>query len=414
VKKIFSVAKWEYLEKVKTKAFLIFMILFPVIIVGMAFIPALLNSDEESETKAFGFLECNISIYAEFVESLANYKTTNNQPSYIFRKFDSIDGECERNKSTADNFVFQQKIDGYVLIKQVSADSVLIEFRGENVSNIKDINRFEKKLNEILAERKITAAGLSPELVESFKKKFEIRAVKISKSGEEKETSFMETFWSSYIFILLLMMMIIFTGGMLVRSVVEEKSNRIIEVLVSSCTANQLMAGKIIGLSALGLTQVVVWGLLGIALSGPIGASFINFENLILIFIYFALGYVFYAAIFVAIGSLASTEQEAQQYTSYISLILVIPIMLSIQIMNEPNSNLVRILSYIPFTTAPIMTMKIHIVQPSLVEFILTIGIMILGIVIVIFIAGKIFRVAILSYGKAPKLKEIFHWIASK
>jgi len=208
--------------------------------------------------------------------------------------------------------------------------------------------------------------------------------------------------------------MIIFTGGMLVRSVVEEKSNRIIEVLVSSCTADQLMAGKIIGLSALGLTQIIVWGLLGIAISGPVGASFINLENLILIFIYFALGYVFYAAIFVAIGSLANTEQEAQQFTSYVSLILVIPIMLSFQIMNEPNSDLVKILSYIPFTTAPIMTMKINIVQPPIHEFILTIGVMLVGILIVIFIAGKIFRVGILSYGKSPKLKEIFYWIISK
>ncbi|MBU2446425.1 MAG: ABC transporter permease [Bacteroidetes bacterium] len=414
MRKVFSVAKWEYLEKVKTKAFLIFMILFPVILVGMAFIPALLRLEEESETKAFGFIECNISIFTDFVESIEEYKTKNNQPSYIFRKVQNSENNCEANKSSADKFVFDKKIDGYVLIKQVATDSVIMEFRGENVSNVKDINRFENKLNQIISERKIISAGLSPELVESFRKKFEIKPVKISKSGEEKETSFMETFWSSYIFVLLLMMMIIFTGGMLVRSVVEEKSNRIIEVLVSSCTADQLMAGKIIGLSALGLTQIIVWGLLGIAISGPVGASFINLENLILIFIYFALGYVFYAAIFVAIGSLANTEQEAQQFTSYVSLILVIPIMLSFQIMNEPNSDLVKILSYIPFTTAPIMTMKINIVQPPLIEFILTIGVMLVGILIVIFIAGKIFRVGILSYGKSPKLKEIFYWIISK
>lgn len=414
MRKVFSVAKWEYLEKVKTKAFLIFMILFPLILVGMAFIPALLRLEEESETKAFGLIECNISIFTDFVESIEEYKTKNDQPSYIFRKVQNSEDNCDENKFSADKLVFDKKIDGYVLIKQVSTDSVMMEFRGENVSNIKDINRFENELNQIISERKIISAGLSPELVESFRKKFEIKPVKISKSGEEKETSFMETFWSSYIFILLLMMMIIFTGGMLVRSVVEEKSNRIIEVLISSCTADQLMAGKIIGLSALGLTQVVVWGLLGIAISGPVGASFINLENLILIFIYFALGYVFYAAIFVAIGSLANTEQEAQQFTSYVSLILVVPIMLSFQIMNEPNSDLVKILSYIPFTTAPIMTMKINIVQPPLIEFILTIGVMLVGILIVIFIAGKIFRVGILSYGKSPKLKEIFYWIISK
>ncbi len=414
MKKIFSIAKWEYIEKVKTKAFLIFMILFPVIIVGMAFIPTILKPDEESETKAFGFIECNISLFNDFHEAMSIYKTKTNQPSYIFRKIEDGGEDCEKNKTSADDFVFQHKIDGYIFVKQESADSIVMEFRGENVSNIKDISRFEKKLNEIISDRKIIAAGLSTELVESFKKKFEIKSVKISQSGEEKETSFMETFWSSYIFILLLMMMIIFTGGMLVRSVVEEKSNRIIEVLVSSCTSSQLMAGKIIGLSALGLTQVVVWGLLGIAISGPVGATFINLENLILIFIYFALGYVFYAAIFVAIGSLANTEQEAQQFTSYVSLILVVPIMLSFQIMNEPNSDLVKILSYIPFTTAPIMTMKINIVQPSLMEFILTIGVMIFGILIVIFIAGRIFKIGILSYGKAPKLKEIFQWIISK
>lgn len=414
MKKSIIVAKWEYLEKIKTKSFIISMILFPIIMVGLGILPGYFASREDSETKVFGFLQNNINIYGQFSTILEKYKLSDGQPNYLLRSINKENNQIERNKLFGDSLVFQEQIRGYILIESLTKDSVKIEYRGENVSNVRDLERFEKEINRILTNERINSAGLNQKLVESLNTDYAIKSVKISRTGKEKETSFYDVFMQGYVFTLLLMMMILLTGGLLVRSVVEEKSNRIIEVLVSSCSATELMAGKIIGLSALGLTQIFIWGAIGISLAGPTGAAFISPESLLLTLLYFSLGYVFYAAIFVAIGSLANTEQEAQQLTSYISMLLIFPIILVFQMMNEPNSTLVKVLSYIPLTTPPMMTMKMSIVPLTLFEVLSTVCVMIISIILMIWVAGKIFRIGILSYGKVPNLKQLISWLKIK
>ncbi len=423
--KIFTITKWEYIEKVRTKTFIISLVVFPLIIVGMSLFPILFLDEETEETKAFGFIDCQIDLFDEFVKEISEFKTSDDQPSYLFRLLNparhhqrykaggSNNVNCSELKRDADKLVFEQKIEGYLFINGSIKDSVQIEYRGESASNVRDIGRFERKINNILTERKIKSAGLSPNLIKNLKVDLDIKPIKISKTGEEKETSIENLFWTSYIFVFLLMMLIVLTGQMLVRSVVEEKSNRIIEVLVSSCTADQLMAGKILGLSAIGLTQIFIWGIFGLIFAGPIGFTFIQSEHLLLSLLYFILGYIFYSAIFVAIGSLANSEHEAQQYTGYISILLIVPITISIQIMNEPQSNLVKILSYIPFTSPPVMAMKLNLVTVNFFEILSTIIILLLSIVFMIWIAGRIFRIGILSYGKTPSLKELLQWIKS-
>lgn len=412
MKKFLIVAKWEYLEKIKTKSFIISMILFPLIMIGMSVIPGYLASKEDSEIKVFGFIQQDLDIFEEFNKNLEKYKLSSGQPNYLIRLIKSDNNDAA--KLIADSLVFSNLIKGYILIEKLKTDSVKIEFRGENVSNVRDLDRFEKAINQILTDIKIKNAGLDEKLVKSLHTNFEIKPIKISKTGEEKETSFMEIFLQGYLFTLLLMMMIVFTGGMLVRSVVEEKSNRIIEVIVSSCSAMELMAGKIIGLSALGLTQFFIWIALGISLAGPVGASFLQPGTILLTLIYFSLGYVLYSAIFVAVGSLANSEQEAQQFTGYISMLLIFPVIIVFQMMNEPESLLVKILSYFPLTLPPMMTMKVNIITPTVAEILITILIMILSIILMIWIAGKIFRVAILNYGKIPNLKTIISIIKNK
>ncbi|MCX8010391.1 MAG: ABC transporter permease [Ignavibacteria bacterium] len=414
MKKMLTVAKWEYIQKVKTKAFIISMVLFPLLIIGLAFLPQLLATKQDTSTKVFGFIQCDIDIYEKFAEKISVYKTTTNQPNYLIQNFTSDKLNCDELIEKASKAVFNQNISGFILVKNFTSDSVTIEFRGENVSNIRDISRFEKCINQILNEVRIKNAGLNPTLIDELSKSFEIKTVKISKSGKTEETSFMQTFMTGYVFVILLMMMIIFTGQMLIRSVVEEKSNRIIEILISSCSANELMGGKIIGLSLLGLTQVFIWILISIGIAGPAGASFIPLNNILIILIYFTLGYVFYASVFVAIGSLANTEQEAQQLTSYVSIILIIPIVLLFQMVQEPDSSIVKILTYVPLTTAPMMTMKINIVESPTWEILITVIILLVSIALMIWVAARIFRIGILSYGKPPNLKQLINWIKEK
>jgi len=207
------------------------------------------------------------------------------------------------------------------------------------------------------------------------------------------------------------MFLVLTSGQLMIRSVVEEKSNRVIEVLLSSCSTTDLMVGKILGLSGLGILQVLIWGSIGLAISLKTGSTTFLAGNLLLSSVYFVLGYTMFAAIFVGVGSPVTTEQEAQQITTYVSLSLVFPIVLAVPMMQNPDSLLIKILTFFPLMTPSFMLMRIPIQMPHLWEILTTIGILIISTVFCMWAAGKIFRVAILVYGKRPSLAELYQWI---
>ena len=209
------------------------------------------------------------------------------------------------------------------------------------------------------------------------------------------------------------MILTMLTGQMLIRSMIEEKSSRIIEILVSSCSPQELMAGKIFGLSFLGLVQIALWVFIGICAFISFNLD-VAFDNLFLILIYFLLGYLLYSAIFVSVGSICSTEQGAQQLISCVSIILIIPLVISSSMEQDPNSFLVKVLTYIPLFTPPVMIMRIPVIVPPIWEIIASILILLLSIWLTIWVGGKIFRMGILVYGKRPSLKELVRWMRAK
>jgi ABC-2 type transport system permease protein len=242
----------------------------------------------------------------------------------------------------------------------------------------------------------------------------DVKSIKVSEKGDEKETGFLETFFSGYIVIMMLLFLVMTSGQLLIRSVVEEKTNRVIEVLLSSCSARDLMVGKILGLSGLGIVQVLIWGLIGFAVSLKTGASIYTTSFLMLSLVYFILGYLFYSAIFVAAGSPVTTEQEAQQITTYISLMLVFPMVIAMPIMQNSNSLWIKVLSFIPLLTPALMVLRISVQMPALWEILCTVGLLIGSAIVMMWAAGKIFRVAVLSYGKRPTLPELIRWVREK
>jgi len=207
------------------------------------------------------------------------------------------------------------------------------------------------------------------------------------------------------------MFLVMTSGQLLIRSVVEEKSNRVIEILLSSCSARDLMIGKILGLSGLGILQMMIWGVIGLGIAIKSGANIFELEPVLVAAVYVVLGYFFYSAIFVAAGSPVTTEQEAQQITSYVSLMLVFPIVLVMPVMQNPDSSLIRILSFIPLLTPAFMVMRVSIQMPPLWEILSTLGLLLASAIFMMWIAGKIFRVAILVYGKRPSIPELIRWI---
>jgi ABC-2 type transport system permease protein len=409
--KYLAVAKWEFLEKVKSKAFIISLVLMPVIMVGFGVLPGLLASKPDDKTVAVGVIDHTGTIVQPLAARLdEKYKLPNGLPNYALRPL-TTDVSSEEQKVQANKLISAKEIEGYFNIPATVYDSGKVEYRAENVGNIRISERFSRTIEEVIVEHRLKSQGLDPALIRKLTASIDIKSIKVSEKGEEKESGFLETFFSAYIVIMMLMFLVLTSGQLLIRSVVEEKSNRVIEVLLSSCSARDLMVGKILGLSGLGILQILIWGAIGVGFSMKSGTNIFVLENLLLSAVYLLLGYLLYSAIFVAAGSPVTTEQEAQQITSYVSLFLVFPIVLAIPAMQNPDSPLIKILSFIPPLTPAFMVLRIPIQMPATWEILTTIGLMIVSTIGMMWVAGKIFRTAILVYGKRPTIPELLRWI---
>jgi ABC-2 type transport system permease protein len=414
MKKILSIAKWEYLEKVKTKAFVISLIITPIIIVMFSVLPTLLSEKEELRTKVVGVVDTSFIYLKPLSIELEKYKVDDFQPNYVLLNLTDLNKTINELKVIADKEVLDNKIEGYLYFSNGGTDSLAIEYRSENMGSFKDLRIFDENVNNVRVRYELTKRGYDPLIAELVKNKVEIEQIKIDEKGKEGKQNFIVTFFSAFIFIILLMMMVIYSGQMLVRSMIEEKSNKLIEILISSCTSEQLLSGKILGLSALGFTQILIWCMIGLTLIGGALIPPEAFENFLPMLIYFIVGFLFYTTIFVGIGSLVTTEQEAQQMTTYISLVLILPLVVAVPAIQNPDSMLVSILSYIPFTIPSIMLLRFKIAPVPITDVIITLSIMMLTIIATIKIAAVVFRIGILSYGTRPTIKELIRWSKEK
>ena len=412
--KALQVAIWEFSEKVKSKAFIISLVIMPVIMILFGVIPSLLISRPDESATIIGIIDETGSIVDPLAKRMdEKYKLPDGQPNYVIRNLD-VQGTIEKKKAEANRMVTDGDIAGYFYFPSAISDSGKVEYRSENVSNIKIQERFSRTIEDVIVESRILKQGLDPSLIKKITADINVKSIKVSEKGDEKETGFLETFFSGYVVIMMLLFLVMTSGQLLIRSVVEEKTNRVIEVLLSSCSAHDLMAGKILGLSGLGIVQMLIWGMIGFAVSLKTGANIFTAANLMLSLVYFILGYLFYSAIFVAAGSPVTTEQEAQQITTYVSLLLVFPMIIAMPVMQNANSVWIKVLSFVPLLTPTLMVLRISVQMPAAWEILCTIALLIISSIVMMWAAGKIFRVAVLSYGKRPTLPELFRWVREK
>lgn len=413
--KILTVAKWEYVEKVRTKAFIIGLFMTPLIMSIFTVLPSLLADKGDEKTKVFGIIDMTGTFAGQIEDTLQKrFRLADGKPNYRLTAINEDGADLDHRKIIAAGKLASGDIEGYFVLPAEVMDSGAVEYRAENVGNARDQNRFSNVLQEIIVDRRLQAGGYDAKSIRKLMTNVDIRTFKVSKQGGEKESGFMETFFTGYIFIMMLMFLVLSSGQMLIRSVIEEKANRIVEVLVSSCSAQELMSGKIIGLSLLGLTTIAFWGLILIGVNFATAVPFVTVDNLALLMVYFVLGYFMYVGIFIIAGSTVSTEQEAQQMTGYITIMLVLPIAFAVPVMFNPDSMLVTILCQIPLLTPTMMALRFSIRTPAAWEIALSLLTMSLTIYGLMWMAGKVFRIGILVTGKKPTFREIAQWLRSE
>lgn len=411
MKKILAVARWEYIEKVKTKAFIISLIITPLIIISFSILPSLLFRDEMPKTEIIGIIDTSAVYFDLLEEEFKEYTLPDGNPNYILINMAFQNKNYEELLETANKNIQKNLIEGCLIIHQSETDSIYAEFRSTSIGNFKSVGRFEDALSSIRLKKKLIQEGIDTKIIEYFQDRVSVEQLKVEESGKVSSKDFLTTFFVSIIFILLLMMMVVYSGQMLVRSMIEEKSSRLIEMLVSSSTPDELLTGKIIGLSLLGLTQISIWVMIGLSLLAGALIPPSAFDNVLPMLVYFLLGFLFYTSLFVGIGSTVNTEQEAQQITTYLSLTLMLPVVIAMPAIQNPDFLMIKIFSYIPLTTPTVMLLRLNVESVSSLEIVLTISILIVSIIVVTKVSAKIFRIGILAYGTRPSIKELIEWI---
>jgi ABC-2 type transport system permease protein len=221
-------------------------------------------------------------------------------------------------------------------------------------------------------------------------------------------------------------MTLLLYGIQVMTAVIEEKSNRIVEVLVSSLTPFQLLLGKVIGVGAVGLVQLGIWGGAGFYVTTVLGgrsgepaaggaAQFslpqISMDLVVVVLLFFILGFFLYAALYAAIGAMCNSQQEAQQANTPVTMIIALGMISMFALINEPSGTLARVLSFVPLFAPIVVPVRFAIAPLPAVEVALSVLCMVAGILFVIWVAARIYRVGILSYGKKPSLGELWRWI---
>lgn len=416
--RIWTIARWEYLQKIRSKGFILSLLITPLMIVAFGVLPGLLVGQGPDEVKVVGVVDRTGSIFNPLKERMEKgWKLKDGQPAYVLVNYVAPGRTPDSALAEADRDALEERIEGAIIIND-SAGIPRVTYRSTNPNDLRLLSAFESTIERLNTERHLREIGVDTAVYYSIARTIDIEPMKVTRQGEEGAGGFLATLIAGYAGSFLLMFLILTTGQSLVRSLVEEKSNRIMELLVGTCTPRELMWGKLVGLSGLGFTQLFVWGILGLgaatvfATSSGVDTWLRNIYALLpAIGAYMLLGYFFYAALFIGVGSLVTTEQEAQIMTSYLAILLVLPMAFMAVVVQSPDTGYIKVLSFIPLFTPSLMMIRIVTKMPPLWELLTTMGILLLSTAIVVRVAGRVFRIAILMYGKRPSFGEIMRWM---
>ena len=322
------------------------------------------------------------------------------------------------SRIAADSLLIKNVLSAYMVFTNTIFETGQVEYHSISSGQLLESERMQKIINEVIIRTRLKEARIDSDLISDWLRPVQFKSYQLRAIGPA-EWDFYVEFYGSVIGVVLLFMAIFTSGGFLFSSVLQEKTNRVIEMLLSYASSQQIMAGKIFGLGLLGLLQVLIWlsitaifVFFNLFEVGQI--SYLNFENALYFLHYFSLGYLFYAAIFVSIGAMFSSEQEAQQANIVLRTVAIIPVLLVFLFLKEPGSSLISVLTYIPLLTPYFMIMKISQYGiPLTSEIYITSTILLVSILGMVFIAAKIFRMGILMYGKKLTLGEIFRLMRS-
>ncbi len=392
-----KIALHEYLVNVKRKEFLLITLGLPALMLGVVFLQTVVMGDltEGAMRGDIGYVDKTgffTNLGSPESINLTEYKDEEQAKQALLK------GKISHYFVIPDNYMMFGQVQVYTDSKNIAS--------GFSDEWLKDSLR--KTILSDHVEGNIYLRAIAPAIVVP---------VFLDETGAETQPNLLKLI-IPYAFAFVFVMAAFMTSGFLLQSIVSEKENRVIEILLSSVSPLELMAGKIIGLGAVGLTQVLIWGIAGITVltsaysvmqdSMPLlGAFEVPYITIALSVVYFVLGYLIFASVYAGVGAISTTQREGQQVAGMFGFIAALPLMFSAVIVKEPNSILAQGLSFFPLTAPIVMLIRLSLTDLPALEIGASIAVLISFVLLFMWLSAKVFRIGLLMYGKRPSVGQI-------
>jgi ABC-2 type transport system permease protein len=419
------IIKREYLQRVRTRSFLVLTVLAPAIMTVLMAAPAKFASMGQkpqhlvlvTSTEQFGevvrqqLLANPIASEDEDGGESAKQKP---EDQYII---DIDSNPTEAEKTALQNKIGTRDIDGYVWLTDEAISTHKVTWSGREKADSGERSWLGEALNRVVLQQQLSKSEMALNQASLLPQPIKVDSVRIER-GREVKSSETGRFLEIIVMVMLIYVAVLLYGISVMRSVLEEKNSRIIEVLLSSASSTELMTGKLLGVGAVGLTQIVVWTLMAgvvalpsLAAQASLGELQISPLVMISFVLFFLLGYLLYSTMYAAIGAITTTEQEGQQVQFIVVIPLVLSVFMLMPVLRAPDSAAVVWMSLIPFFAPIVMFARIVVQTPPLWQIALSLLLLMGTVAGLTVLCARIYRIGVLIYGKRATLPEILKWL---
>jgi ABC-2 type transport system permease protein len=441
MRKFLAVVKREYIQRVRTKFFVVATILGPVLMAGFTIVPAMMFSIKSGGPTRLAVVDQTGKMYERVAKEITNGKeaktnvATMKPPSQPGAPKDPKEQIDEAGQLTKPSFEVEQArldnrsiedvrrdlearvqnrtLEGYIVLPPDLLKEGQPEFRARNTADLFTKGNVESAISRAVRGQRLVDAGIDERTVAQASKPVDLKTIEAGGKESKGEASFFFVFGIG----LLIYMSVLLYGQFVLGAVIEEKETRIAEILFSSMRSFPLMMGKLVGVSLVALTQLGIWAVAFLMFSlWAAGGSSISLPHIPpMLFVYFTvfflMGYFIYSTVYAVVGSMVTTTQEGGQLALPVVLLLVAGFYLSFNIIRSPSSPLAFWASMFPFFAPITMLVRIVTETPPLWQILLSLGIGVATIVGLIWLASRIYRVGMLMYGKKATIPEVWRWV---
>lgn len=411
MRSIWLIARREYLEQLRGKAFKITTLLIPVVFIGIM-AAAILPSKYWGTSKHIVVATDDPPLAAEVRDQLAADKDAKTTA-------DILTPATPADRNTLHAEMDSKQIDGFVWINDPVGESPQVTYVSRSAGDFSADETIDKAVNDALVDQRLEKRDIPATEVAQLTGKVDMKTM-LYREGKETPSSAISTLFFGEGMAFLLTFSIVLYGMNVGRSVIQEKTSRIFEVMLSTVKASEMLAGKLIGIGAVGITQIVIWIVLGLILaSSALVESWmagtakpqVSVIEIVLLCVYFLLGYALYSTFFAGLAATCDTEQELQQYAPLAAVPVWLSFGLFVYILSNPNSIWSILVSMFPPTAPITMAFRFTAQFPPAWQIALSLALMVLSIYIVLWLSSRIYRVGILMYGKRATVPEMLRWL---